>query len=45
MGKYCGGFGFAPRRSEYRNMEADFKGYIQRYEDKLAIKIKRLLTE
>ncbi len=45
MGKYCGGFGFAPRRSEYRNMETNFKDYLQRYEAKLAIKIKKLLTD
>jgi len=44
MGKYCGGFGFLPRRSEYRNMETDFKNDLERYEAKLAIRIKNLLT-
>lgn len=44
MGKYSGGFGFLPRRSEYRNMETDFGDYTQRYQDKLALKIKKLLT-
>jgi len=44
MGKYSGGFGFLPRRSEYRNIETDFGGYKQRYQDKLALKIKKLLT-
>jgi len=45
MGKYSGGFGFLPRRSEYRNIETDFGDYKQRYQDKLALKLKNLLAE
>ncbi len=44
LGKYSGGFGFLPRRSEYRNMETDFGDYTQRYKDKLALKIKKYLN-
>jgi hypothetical protein len=45
MGKYSGGFGFLPRRSEFRNMENDFGDYLQNYQDKLALKINRILTD
>ena len=41
MGKYSGGFGFEPRRSEYRNMEPDFTDYLKRYQQKLAREIKK----
>jgi hypothetical protein len=44
QGKYSGGFGFAPRRSEYRNMEPDYSDYLQLYEEKIAQKISQLLT-
>ena len=40
MGKYSGGFGFEPRRSEYRNMDPDFSDYLRRYQLKLAREIK-----
>jgi len=45
QGKYSGGFGFAPRRSEYRNMQPDFSDYIRRYEQKMAQKINKLLID
>ena len=41
MGKYSGGFGFEPRRSEYRNMEPNFSDYLRRYQQQLARKIKK----
>jgi len=44
QGKYSGGFGFAPRRSEYRNMSPEFEDYLKDYEDKLGQKLTQLLT-
>lgn len=45
LGKYSGGFGFLPRRSEFRNMETDFGDYLQNYQDKLSLKINKTLTD
>jgi hypothetical protein len=45
QGKYSGGFGFAPRRSEYRNMEPDFAEYLRHYEEKIGQRIIHLLTK
>ncbi len=44
QGKYGSGIGFAPRRSEYRNMEPEFSDYLNRYEETLAEQINELLT-
>jgi len=43
MGKFSGGFGFEPRRSEFRNMEPDYLDYLRRYQMKLSRKIKESL--
>lgn len=45
QGKYGSGIGFAPRRSEYKNMEPEFTDYLSRYEEKLVQNINQLLTK
>jgi len=44
QGKYGSGIGFAPRRSEYKNMEPEYADYLNRYEEKLVQNINQLLT-